>query len=259
MEMSNTVFLLWKRSMVVLIVLLIPVLVIDRADLFIFLNNSVAPLGKTFWGITTNLGDGYMAALVPLFFARKRPDMFRASLIATIIALPFVQGIKFYTGVIRPGFILPEATNVIGHLPSSFSFPSGHTATVALIFGIIFLMAEKRIYRRLALILMILGGFSRIAVGVHWPLDVVVGFMVGLSSASAGALLTERNKSGTLLTALLVMILTVAAGNFIVDYHLQPAFPGVRIVLGLVALLFGVTATISIVKGVYHGRDEKRA
>ncbi len=247
MEITKRYFIYWKRSALLLFALLLIVAFTDREKVFLILNQVGSPLGVTFWGLITNLGDGFVAGLIPLFFARKRPDIIRASLIATAVAVPFVQGIKFLTTVIRPGFIIPEAI-VYGHQPSSWSFPSGHTATVAVILGVIWLMADSRFGRWTALILMFLGGFSRIAIGVHWPIDVIIGFLIGISSAAAGAILTKDNRNCTLKVAGLTLFLSIAAVMFLIDYNLNPSFPIIQKVFGITALIFGITATISIVK-----------
>lgn len=66
--------------------------------------------------------------------------------------------------------------------PTSFSFPSGHTASSFAAAGILFLYTKKK-YGIPALILAILIGFSRLYVGVHFPTDVFVGCLVGCLSS----------------------------------------------------------------------------
>jgi len=257
--MENRVWNYWKWSTITLLLCLVVVLVVDRNTLFLFLNNGSAILPDHFWGITTNLGDGFIAALIPLFFALKRPDMVRASLIATAVALPFIQGMKFFTTVLRPGFLLSANTHAIGHLPSSWSFPSGHTATVAVIFGVIWIMSDKKWLRWSALAVMLISGFSRIAVGVHWPLDVVIGLIIGISSASVGVLLTKDNRNGTLWTWIVVLIVTIASVNFITDYHLTPNYPLLRKLFGSVTLLFGVRVLILEFKRSIKWKKSKKS
>ncbi len=258
-EIHERAYLLWKKSMILFVILLCFVVVHDRSGLFLTLNHHFSNMPALFWAITTNLGDGFMAVLALLFVAKKRPDMVRAALIGTIVAIPFAQGGKYLTTVVRPGFLHLHDTNLIGHLPNSWSFPSGHTATAAVIFGVIFLMASGKTVRWSMFALIILVGLSRIAVGVHWPIDVVCGWIVGLSSAAAGVMLTRQNRKSTFRTAIIPVFLTIASLVFLFDYGMNPRIPLIQEIYGVVACIFGVHASVSIIKGVYYGRDEKRS
>lgn len=59
------------------------------------------------------------------------------------------------------------------------SFPSGHSTNVAIAFGFIALEVKKRWVTILCGIIIFLVGFSRIAVGVHYPTDVLFGWISG--------------------------------------------------------------------------------
>ena len=61
----------------------------------------------------------------------------------------------------------------------SFSFPSGHTSMAALVGVGLFVMLNKK-YSWAFLLIPLLMGWSRIALFVHYPSDVLAGFMVGI-------------------------------------------------------------------------------
>lgn len=70
-------------------------------------------------------------------------------------------------------------------LPGSYSFPSGHALAAACLYGMLAYLVTARVHRRgtriavwmfcLGMIVMI--GLSRIYLGVHYPSDVVAGYM----------------------------------------------------------------------------------
>lgn len=60
----------------------------------------------------------------------------------------------------------------------SFSFPSGHTSMATFVGGGLFIMLNKK-YSWLFLFIPLLMGWSRIALFVHYPSDVLGGFVTG--------------------------------------------------------------------------------
>jgi undecaprenyl-diphosphatase len=68
------------------------------------------------------------------------------------------------------------------HMPDAFSFPSGHTTTaftIALILG-----HFSPLLWPFALLLATLVGLSRVALGAHFPSDVIAGMVLGCACAS---------------------------------------------------------------------------
>jgi undecaprenyl-diphosphatase len=103
------------------------------------------------------------------FFAPFLTAGFLASAASELILKPFV-------GRVRPAQFLLDAV-VIGQIPRTFSFPSTH-ATLAWALATVIAAEDPRI-GRFAYILAALISLSRIYLGMHFPLDVAVGALLG--------------------------------------------------------------------------------
>ena len=82
---------------------------------------------------------------------------------------------------VRP-FNALEAINKVMPPPDEFSFPSGHSGAAALFFYCT-LIHMSHMFVFVTLIWMLLIGFSRVYNGVHYPGDVLAGYVMGLSVA----------------------------------------------------------------------------
>jgi membrane-associated phospholipid phosphatase len=87
-------------------------------------------------------------------------------------------------------------------LPTDYSFPSGHSMSAVGVWGVIaaVLIALYPAWRRTiiigACVLIPLIGLSRIYFGVHWPFDVVGGFLGGTPALIASVhLIHRRNRT----------------------------------------------------------------
>jgi undecaprenyl-diphosphatase len=107
---------------------------------------------------------------------------------AGLLALALLHAGRWYVDRPRPDLAWRRA-----ELPRSSSFPSGHSVGSMAVYGTAALLAARRLRRwpavllvGAALALSFLIGFSRIYLGVHYPLDVVGGWIVGLACALLG-------------------------------------------------------------------------
>jgi undecaprenyl-diphosphatase len=84
-------------------------------------------------------------------------------------------------------------------LPESYSFPSGHALGAFCFYGILTWLVSRSIRgRRLKILIFTMAGiwifligFSRVYLGVHYPSDVLAGFLAGMIW-TAGVVTTER-------------------------------------------------------------------
>ncbi|WP_342769584.1 phosphatase PAP2 family protein [Thiocapsa rosea] len=160
---------------------------------FIRINAAAAAYPDWVWQCLTVLGDERVPFALALLFALRYPRVFWALVLAALIAAAYSRGFKALFDTTRPpGVLAADAFNLIGPSHTRTSFPSGHSVTAAVFFGVLIYYTRWTGLRALFLALAVLAGLSRVAVGVHWPVDVAAGLFGGALSAWLGALLAAR-------------------------------------------------------------------
>ncbi|MEW6418546.1 MAG: phosphatase PAP2 family protein [Nitrospirota bacterium] len=91
-----------------------------------------------------------------------------------------VQVMKYFWNVPRPAALF-DHIHVVGETLRTASFPSGHTATALALFYVLSKGENIRL-KTLFLILALSVGYSRVYVGAHFPLDILVGGIIGYLS-----------------------------------------------------------------------------
>ena len=104
--------------------------------------------------------------------------------LTTLVSAFTSDVMKALFGRVRPDLV-PQLDII--HSPA---FPSGHSNNAAVVY-ILFIMlvpqARHPLWQAAAAIMILLTGLSRIMLGVHWPTDVVGGWMLGAAFALAAA------------------------------------------------------------------------
>lgn len=75
---------------------------------------------------------------------------------------------------------------------TGFSFPSGHSTTAAAFYGSLYHNFKLKPLRIVCMTLIVLVPISRMYLGVHWPLDIIIGTILGLACAFPLAKLFEK-------------------------------------------------------------------
>lgn len=172
---------------------------------FLYLHDALAPALWLFV-VLSALGGGWGALIafgLMLWRPRLRP---MARFLAYTLAANavFVYALKALVARVRPCNCLPGIHARFFVAPSDYSFPSGHSAgsfAFAVFFAVLlvrssFWTKRSRIGAAIGLLVLAFGvGLSRIALGVHFPGDVLAGALVGATFGGLGGHLYLRSKS----------------------------------------------------------------
>ena len=150
-----------------------------------------------FMKIVTFLGNGgwfwILCAVVLLAIPKTRKTGYAA--VFSLIFGAIVTNMLLKNIVARPRpFAEIEALIPLIAKPTDFSFPSGHTTASFAVALVMFRMLPKKIGIP-AVVLAALVAFSRLYLGVHYPTDVLVGFLVALMGSTV-AVWIVRTKMG---------------------------------------------------------------
>ncbi len=166
---------------------------------FLRLNAWAAGAPPWVWQWLTALGDERVPFALSLLFARRYPQVFWALVVAGLAGTVFTHLGKPLFDALRPPAVLDPGTfNLIGPAVRRISFPSGHSATAGVFFGVLACYAPRPWMRAGLSLLAVLVGLSRVAVGVHWPVDVAAGLMGGVLAAWLGVRIANRWRWGAL-------------------------------------------------------------
>jgi membrane-associated phospholipid phosphatase len=189
------------RSVGLPILLLLAAIVAQAARLdlgaFVLFNQLAGAAPDWIWQVLTVLGDSgiVICALAPALLLR--PQWVMAVLAAVPMASLFSYAMKsLFHGAPRPGAVLdPAHFHLVGQLFQGNSFPSGHSITAFAVAAAILTVERRPQCVRLATALLGLAlavACSRVAVGAHWPVDVMAGAAGGWLCGVLGAVLVRR-------------------------------------------------------------------
>ena len=171
-----------------LFVIAIIILLLDaNTQLFLFSNEVGGLFVDETWILLTLFGNKIFALVLLFIIFWRYPYLLRAALIAVFLSFLLSGGMKLLIGLERPYDVLDLASfHLIGGKLTTSAFPSGHTAGAFAIMGCIGFYFKNNALVLLMFFCATLVGVSRIMLGVHWPIDVLVGAALGWICAGLG-------------------------------------------------------------------------
>ena len=188
-----------------------------EVNLIEWLQKTIGSAGQAIAKAVTFIGGETVMLLVLLvvLFCYKKEAGKRCgfTMVAASMWFPMIKNIVLR---IRPYMAHPErieALTVVQEdadpldiIQQGYSFPSGHSANSVAMYGSIAREIRKKWMWWLAVIVPLMIGLSRFVVGVHYPTDVLAGWLVGLAAIGFSALLEKKVKKEWVRSAILLAV-----------------------------------------------------
>lgn len=171
----------------------------SQKDVFLKLN-SILSVYPNFAHNISYLGDALVLFPFVFIFLFIKPKLWEAIIISSLFTLITSAVLKLIFAVPRPAAMINMETFTIMGRPNILhtSLPSGHAMTAFMVISILLYafmpkkMSSRIIWTTLLITIGLIIGFSRVAVGAHYPLDVVVGCILGYIMAIFGIKITTK-------------------------------------------------------------------
>jgi len=195
--------------------------------LFEVMNGMHSAFFDTVIGIVSGLGDGLVIALCCAVLMLFHLRLGMAATVAFLLSGVIAQLLKRAFDMPRPPAVL-ENVHVLGAALQSHSFPSGHATSDGVMVLLAFLIWRCGDWRAYVMAgLFLLAAYGRIYGGVHFPLDVAAGLMIGMATMWvchrwSQSWPVERWQQGHWSWRIIGMIVVIEAAVLGLGYRMQP-------------------------------------
>ena len=175
-----------------------------QKDSFFFINYNLGQYPNLQFNLT-QLGDALIFLSFLSIFIVYAPKIWESLLSSLLVSLIFSCLLKRIFAVPRPAAVFNNNSFIIvgKTLCGQNSLPSGHSIVVFAILTVLLIafMPKDLKFRILWIFLIIIIGliliFTRVGVGAHYPLDVIIGGIVGYISGLFGIFISRKYKIWT--------------------------------------------------------------
>ncbi|MBK9744588.1 MAG: phosphatase PAP2 family protein [Saprospiraceae bacterium] len=172
-----------------------------QKDIFIDINSTLGQFPSLMLNLT-QLGDALIFLSFLTLLIIYAPKFWESLISASIVSAILSKFLKVLFSVPRPAAILDNETFIIigKKLIGHSSLPSGHSITTFTIITVLmYAFMPKKISSKVAWIILLIGlGFiiisTRVGVGAHFPLDVIIGGIIGYISGLIGIFISKNDK-----------------------------------------------------------------
>ncbi|MBK6665644.1 MAG: phosphatase PAP2 family protein [Saprospiraceae bacterium] len=172
-----------------------------QKDIFIDINSTLGQFPSLMLNLT-QLGDALIFLSFLTLLIIYAPKFWESLISASIVSAILSKFLKVLFSVPRPAAILDNETFIIigKKLVGHSSLPSGHSITTFTIITVLmYAFMPKKISSKVAWIILLIGlGFiiisTRVGVGAHFPLDVIIGGIIGYISGLIGIFISKNDK-----------------------------------------------------------------
>jgi membrane-associated phospholipid phosphatase len=181
----STLILLFLTLLIGLLVVFLPLNAIECKIVLDTQNLAQKTVGIQVFQVATYLGDFYLWVVfgsVYLLYVYVKSRSHLGSAIEIAVFFVATTALTYFTKMVfaRPRPDCPGLNTYSSDILSSFSYPSGHVSRVT--GGFLILSGKSRIKRVLAAFAIFAVSLSRIALGAHYPTDVLGGIFLSLGA-----------------------------------------------------------------------------
>ncbi len=224
-----------------------------QLEIIRYIQQFMNPILDQFFILATQLGEETLAIVLMaiLYFGYKK-QVGKKIMFFLLTSLTLNNSLKFLLRLPRPigeaGIISLRAETATG-----FSFPSGHSQMAGTLYPSLVNVIKKQWYTILSIVIVILVAISRVYLGVHYPIDAIVGAFLGVAVVVGGEVLFKFYKNETYIFGITAFVFLPFAIIFLFDGDAQSAADFFKVY----GLFIGVFTALEYEKKFINFKDSK--